>query len=91
MISSRGSLREYNRSDHVRCAAYSSAKDSNIKVEEDMKNEARLSMFDKGQSKRIWGELFKVLSENDLWPSLKQDVIFMSHELHFIGYETPDR
>lgn len=41
-------------------AAYSSDKDSNIKVEEDFKNEARLSMFDKGQSKRIWGELFKV-------------------------------
>jgi hypothetical protein len=43
-------------------AAYSSDKDSNIKVEEDFKNEARLSMFDKGQSKRIWGELFKVCS-----------------------------
>jgi nuclear GTP-binding protein len=42
--------------------AYSSDKDSNIKVEEDFKNEARLSMFDKGQSKRIWGELFKVCS-----------------------------
>lgn len=45
--------------------AYSYDKDSNIKVEDDMKNEARLSMFDKGQSKRIWGELFKAL---DLTP-----------------------
>jgi len=50
----------------TKASTYSSEKDSNIKLLEDMKNEARLSMFDKGQSKRIWGELFKVIDSSDV-------------------------
>lgn len=45
---------------------YEESKDSNLVKELDMKPEARLSMFDKGQSKRIWGELFKVIDSSDV-------------------------
>jgi len=45
---------------------YEESKDSNIAMELDMKPEARLSMFDKGQSKRIWGELYKVIDSSDV-------------------------
>ena len=47
-------------------AKYDEEKDSNIFKELAMKPEARLSMFDKGQSKRIWGELYKVIDSSDV-------------------------
>lgn len=42
---------------------YDKEKDSNIEAEGEERPEARLSLFDKGQSKRIWGELYKVFSK----------------------------
>ncbi|CAM9635841.1 unnamed protein product, partial [Chrysoparadoxa australica] len=42
------------------------AKDSNIAVEKDYRDETRSTLFDKGQSKRIWGELYKVLDCSDV-------------------------
>lgn len=31
-----------------------------------LRDAARHSMFDKGQSKRIWGELYKVIDSSDV-------------------------
>lgn len=40
--------------------------DSNIVVEQDYRDAKRAELFDKGQSKRIWGELYKVLDCSDV-------------------------
>jgi len=45
---------------------YKQEADSNIKIELDMKPETRHPMFDKGQSKRIWAELWKVVDSSDI-------------------------
>ena len=37
-----------------------------------MRNAARDSLFDKGQSKRIWGELYKVIDSSDVVIQVKQ-------------------
>lgn len=34
--------------------------------DEGFRQQARHSMFDKGQSKRIWGELYKVIDSSDV-------------------------
>jgi nuclear GTP-binding protein len=47
--------------------AYSEEKDSNIEEEQGRGGDARKDdMFSKGQSKRIWGELYKVLDCSDV-------------------------
>lgn len=45
---------------------YVQDKDRNIKVQLDWKPERRDEIFDKGQSKRIWGELYKVIDASDV-------------------------
>eukprot|EP00002_Diphylleia_rotans_P020686 TRINITY_DN4011_c0_g1_i1.p1 TRINITY_DN4011_c0_g1~~TRINITY_DN4011_c0_g1_i1.p1 ORF type:complete len:747 (-),score=192.39 TRINITY_DN4011_c0_g1_i1:189-2429(-) len=45
---------------------YTEEKDSNIKIDLDFRVETRESIFDKGQSKRIWGELYKVIDSSDV-------------------------
>jgi hypothetical protein len=45
---------------------YNPAKDNNIPVDRDYRELARDSIFYKGQSHRIWGELFKVLDSSDV-------------------------
>lgn len=40
--------------------------DSNIVEERDYRDAKRAELFDKGQSKRIWGELYKVLDCSDV-------------------------
>lgn len=40
--------------------------DSNIVVVQDYRDAKRAELFDKGQSKRIWGELYKVLDCSDV-------------------------
>jgi nuclear GTP-binding protein len=47
-------------------AQYNPAKDSSIKVESDMREEASHVMFKKGQSNRIWTELYKVVDCSDV-------------------------
>eukprot|EP00455_Lapot_gusevi_P008432 TRINITY_DN1367_c0_g1_i1.p1 TRINITY_DN1367_c0_g1~~TRINITY_DN1367_c0_g1_i1.p1 ORF type:complete len:627 (+),score=208.55 TRINITY_DN1367_c0_g1_i1:553-2433(+) len=46
--------------------SYDPLKDSNLKVEADYREEARHAMFLKGQSKRIWTELYKVVDCSDV-------------------------
>eukprot|EP01133_Synstelium_polycarpum_P003435 gene3435-3900_t len=48
-----------------RAGKYDEEKDSNIRVEEE-KITRRLDIFDKGTSKRIWGELYKVIDSSDV-------------------------
>lgn len=43
-----------------------SHKDSNIEKVEDFRDEARHDIFEKGTSKRIWAELYKVLDCSDI-------------------------
>ncbi|KAK2964260.1 putative Nucleolar GTP-binding protein 2 [Blattamonas nauphoetae] len=50
----------------ARGANYDEEKDSNILKEEEFKDATRHSMFDKGQSKRIWSELYKVIDASDV-------------------------
>eukprot|EP01135_Chromosphaera_perkinsii_P007637 Nk52_evm93s914 gene=Nk52_evmTU93s914 len=46
---------------------YDHAKDSNLVLEDDgWKKEVRDKCFDKGQSRRIWGELYKVIDSSDV-------------------------
>lgn len=46
---------------------YKEVKDRNIAVEEEFRdNKTELSLFEKGQSKRIWGELYKVIDSSDV-------------------------
>lgn len=46
--------------------SYTSSSDRNIRLEEDFKEQAREDIFAKGQSKRIWGELYKVIDSSDV-------------------------
>lgn len=45
---------------------YDSTKDKNIKVELDYREAKRAEIFEKGTSKRIWGELYKVIDSSDV-------------------------
>jgi len=45
---------------------YSEDKDSNVKKENEDKPAVREEIFDKGQSKRIWSELYKVIDSSDV-------------------------
>eukprot|EP01132_Coremiostelium_polycephalum_P010090 gene10090-12376_t len=51
---------------HETTEKYDEAKDSNIEIELDMKDTRRHDIFDKGTSKRIWGELYKVIDSSDV-------------------------
>jgi len=68
----RPTLKEYELDGFVekiaeRTDSYKEDKDRNITVEEDFRdNKTELSMFEKGQSKRIWGELYKVIDSSDV-------------------------
>ena len=46
--------------------SYDKEKDSDLVVEsvDDAKQEARDNIFSKGQSRRIWNELYKVFTDN---------------------------
>eukprot|EP01101_Sappina_pedata_P006638 TRINITY_DN3356_c0_g1_i1.p1 TRINITY_DN3356_c0_g1~~TRINITY_DN3356_c0_g1_i1.p1 ORF type:complete len:733 (+),score=379.35 TRINITY_DN3356_c0_g1_i1:104-2200(+) len=46
--------------------SYSEIKDSNIKSDAQVYANQRLPIFDKGQSKRIWTELYKVIDSSDV-------------------------
>jgi phosphoribosyl-AMP cyclohydrolase len=48
--------------------------DSNIVEEKDYYEERRHDLFEKGQSKRIWGELYKVLDCSDVVIQVSQSV-----------------
>jgi nuclear GTP-binding protein len=45
---------------------YKEEKDRNLKTEAEMKDEKRSELFEKGQSKRIWSELYKVIDASDV-------------------------
>eukprot|EP01129_Flabellula_baltica_P001821 TRINITY_DN11729_c0_g1_i1.p1 TRINITY_DN11729_c0_g1~~TRINITY_DN11729_c0_g1_i1.p1 ORF type:complete len:539 (+),score=154.84 TRINITY_DN11729_c0_g1_i1:52-1668(+) len=45
---------------------YDPTNDSNIKTDMDYKDEARDNLFSKGQSNRIWNELYKVIDSSDV-------------------------
>merc|ERR1712137_765769 len=46
---------------------YKESKDRNITVEEEFRvNRAEQQIFERGQSKRIWGELYKVIDSSDV-------------------------
>jgi nuclear GTP-binding protein len=45
---------------------YSEDKDKNIDRDEDSRELVRSSLFEKGQSKRIWAELYKVIDSSDV-------------------------
>lgn len=45
---------------------YDYSKDTNLITEQDFKNETPLAIMKKGQSKRIWNELYKVIDSSDV-------------------------
>ncbi|EGC30562.1 hypothetical protein DICPUDRAFT_41316 [Dictyostelium purpureum] len=45
---------------------YDETKDKNIKNEDELAESRRKDIFDKGTSKRIWGELYKVIDSSDV-------------------------
>jgi nuclear GTP-binding protein len=45
---------------------YASEKDTNFDVEKDFVDEVKEPIFQKGQSKRIWNELYKVIDSSDV-------------------------
>mmetsp|Transcript_3684 Transcript_3684/g.8920 ORF Transcript_3684/g.8920 Transcript_3684/m.8920 type:complete len:659 (-) Transcript_3684:84-2060(-) len=45
---------------------YSEDKDQNLEREEDSRELVRACLFEKGQSKRIWAELYKVIDSSDV-------------------------
>ncbi|KAN0030530.1 hypothetical protein ACTA71_009170 [Dictyostelium dimigraforme] len=47
-------------------SGYDETKDKNIKPDEDEIETRRKDIFDKGTSKRIWGELYKVIDSSDV-------------------------
>ncbi|GAM20615.1 hypothetical protein SAMD00019534_037900, partial [Acytostelium subglobosum LB1] len=69
---------------------YDETKDSNIKVELDLRDTRRLDIFDKGTSKRIWGELYKVVDKKNK-PDLNAvaKLILYDYQRGKIPYFTP--
>jgi nuclear GTP-binding protein len=51
---------------HLEKAELDSAENLKTGINEGVRSEVRDNMFLKGQSKRIWGELFKVLDSSDV-------------------------
>lgn len=45
---------------------YLEEKDRNIKLDLDMKDEKTTSILDRGKSKRLWNELYKVIDSSDV-------------------------
>jgi len=45
---------------------YVEEKDRNIRVEEDMKLEKKTEILDRGKSRRLWNELYKVIDSSDV-------------------------
>lgn len=61
------SLEEMSKMADEKHATYDSQKDRDIPVAEaDATDEVREAVYQKGQSKRIWGELFKVIDSSDV-------------------------
>lgn len=62
-----GELKEFAEQAEVSAQSYSAEKDRDLVSEDSgVKDEAREEIFKKGQSKRIWGELYKVIDSSDV-------------------------
>ena len=59
-------LQKYASSVETRNENYDDSKDSNIIVERDFREETPHAVMKKGQSKRIWNELYKVFDSSDV-------------------------
>uniref|UniRef100_A0A672KFM6 Nucleolar GTP-binding protein 2 n=1 Tax=Sinocyclocheilus grahami TaxID=75366 RepID=A0A672KFM6_SINGR len=66
-ILSVGELKDFAEQAEVSAQSYSADKDRDLVSEDSgVKEEAREEIFKKGQSKRIWGELYKVIDSSDV-------------------------
>ncbi|XP_051721062.1 nucleolar GTP-binding protein 2 [Ctenopharyngodon idella] len=62
-----GELKDFAEQAEVSAQSYSAEKDRDLVSEDSgVKDEAREEIFKKGQSKRIWGELYKVIDSSDV-------------------------
>lgn len=62
-----GELKDFAEQAEVLAQSYSAEKDRDLVFEDTgVKDEAREEIFKKGQSKRIWGELYKVIDSSDV-------------------------
>uniref|UniRef100_A0A672QVW7 Nucleolar GTP-binding protein 2 n=1 Tax=Sinocyclocheilus grahami TaxID=75366 RepID=A0A672QVW7_SINGR len=62
-----GELKDFAEQAEVSAQSYISEKDRDLVSEDSgVKDEAREEIFKKGQSKRIWGELYKVIDSSDV-------------------------
>ncbi|OTF76630.1 nucleolar GTP-binding protein 2-like protein, partial [Euroglyphus maynei] len=59
-------LQMYASSVETRNENYDDSKDSNLIVEQDFREETPHAVMKKGQSKRIWNELYKVIDSSDV-------------------------
>ncbi|XP_052434306.1 nucleolar GTP-binding protein 2 [Carassius gibelio] len=66
-ILSVGELKDFAEQAEVSAQSYNAEKDRDLVSEDSgVKDEAREEIFKKGQSKRIWGELYKVIDSSDV-------------------------
>lgn len=62
-----GELKDFAEQAEVSAQSYNAEKDRDLVSEDSgVKDEAREEIFKKGQSKRIWGELYKVIDSSDV-------------------------
>ncbi|XP_014022234.2 nucleolar GTP-binding protein 2 [Salmo salar] len=62
-----GDMKDLAEQAEVSAQTYSAEKDRDLVTEDDgVREEAREEIFKKGQSKRIWGELYKVIDSSDV-------------------------
>uniref|UniRef100_A0A4W5MG98 Nucleolar GTP-binding protein 2 n=1 Tax=Hucho hucho TaxID=62062 RepID=A0A4W5MG98_9TELE len=62
-----GDMKDLAEQAEVSAQTYSTEKDRDLVTEDDgVREEAREEIFKKGQSKRIWGELYKVIDSSDV-------------------------
>ncbi|XP_051577874.1 nucleolar GTP-binding protein 2 [Myxocyprinus asiaticus] len=62
-----GELKDFAEQADVSAQSYSAEKDRDlVTVDSGVRDEAREEIFKKGQSKRIWGELYKVIDSSDV-------------------------
>ncbi|XP_067261991.1 nucleolar GTP-binding protein 2 isoform X1 [Chanodichthys erythropterus] len=62
-----GELKDFAEQAEVSAQSYSAEKDRDLVSEDSgVKDEVREEIFKKGQSKRIWGELYKVIDSSDV-------------------------
>ncbi|XP_051575571.1 nucleolar GTP-binding protein 2-like [Myxocyprinus asiaticus] len=62
-----GELKDFAEQAEVLAQGYSAEKDRDLVTEDSgVRDEAREEIFKKGQSKRIWGELYKVIDSSDV-------------------------